>query len=420
MTTSMLTNRKKNNKQPTALKKNLIKKEFCAAFLLAGTAIGSGMLSLPMVLAKFGIISSCAIMIFFAAFTHITAMIRADLNVNFQAGATLAECGQAFGCANVGMFGNFLLKLLSFSLIAAYLFGLSSILKSLCNNAFSQNTSVFIVSIGIVGIFLFASEIIVNTNKTLFIAMFCALILLILKLLIETKINVVPLQVGSIRFCEWSTLVPIIFTSFGFQGSMHSVTKLCDNDRSMIRKASFLGCTTTALMYIIWTVAILLVVANTDTNFFQLMVEGKATDVGTLVKVLSQAASSHLIQTIVWIVSTLAILTSILGAGLALLEILEREHQTVSRWKLVLFVVLLPAVVSIFVPDAFVRILNISGIILAGIAIIVPVIILRKKLEIQKIKEENGKLLLRNKIMVEIVMISGIAIVGLGLMDLLK
>ena len=38
-----------------------MKKQLGASFLFAGTAIGSGMLSLPMVLAKFGIFNSVMI-----------------------------------------------------------------------------------------------------------------------------------------------------------------------------------------------------------------------------------------------------------------------------------------------------------------------------------------------------------------------
>ena len=41
-----------------------MKKQLNAIFLLAGTAIGSGMLSLPIVLACYGLIFSCVSMCF--------------------------------------------------------------------------------------------------------------------------------------------------------------------------------------------------------------------------------------------------------------------------------------------------------------------------------------------------------------------
>ncbi len=395
-----------------------MKKQFGAAFLLAGTAIGSGMISLPMVLAKFGIINTCAIMIFFAALTYLTALIRSDLNLNLHAEATLKEVGRAFDCRWVGIFGNFLLILLHFALMAAYLFGFSSILCSFFGNTASQLVVIALSAIGVALGFLFASHFIINVNKFLFISMFFIFMVLVIDLFFETPINFIPKCAEEIKINEWTTLVPVIFTSFGFQGSIHSMTKFCNNNREMIKNACFWGSIIPAVVYIVWTVAILLVVANTDAHFFQLMLDGKANDVGALVTVLSQAASSKNVQIIVWIVSALAILTSVLGVGLALMDIFQQEWQGISKHKILGIVVFAPAAVSMLVPNAFIRILNVSGVILALIAIVVPVII---SLNMQRIgKATKSPLLLKNKFTILGVFACGIAIIALGILDLIK
>ena len=395
-----------------------MKKQFGAAFLLAGTAIGSGMISLPMVLAKFGIINTCAIMIFFAALTYLTALIRSDLNLNLRAEATLKEVGKAFNCRWAGIFGNFLLILLHFALMAAYLFGFSSILCSFFGNTTSQLIVIALSAIGVALGFLFASHFIINVNKFLFISMFFIFMVLVIDLFFETPINFIPKCAEEIKINEWTTLVPVIFTSFGFQGSIHSMTKFCNNDREMIKNACLWGSIIPAAVYIVWTVAILLVVANTDTQFFQLMLAGKANDVGELVTVLSKAASSRNVQIIVWIVSALAILTSVLGVGLALMDIFQQEWQGISKHKILGIVVFAPAAVSMLVPNAFIRILNVSGVILSLIAIIVPVII---SLNMQRMrKATKSPLLLKNKFAIFGVFACGIAIIALGILDLIK
>ena len=48
-----------------------MKKQLAAICLLAGTAIGSGMIYLPIVLAKCGITASCILFIIFAIITYI-------------------------------------------------------------------------------------------------------------------------------------------------------------------------------------------------------------------------------------------------------------------------------------------------------------------------------------------------------------
>lgn len=196
------------------------------------------------------------------------------------------------------------------------------------------------------------------------------------------------------------------------------MTKFCNNDRKMIKVACLWGSIVPALVYIIWTVAILLVVANTDAHFFQLMLDGKANDVAELVTVLSNAASSQSVQIIVWIVSILAILTSVLGVGSALMDIFQQEWQETSKRKIVGLVVFAPAAVSMLVPNAFIRILNVSGVILSLIAIVVPVII---SLKMQRLgKAKKCELLLKNKFAIFGVFTCGVMIIFLGILDLVK
>ena len=73
------------------------------------------------------------------------------------------------------------------------------------------------------------------------------------------------------------------------------------------------------------------------------------------------------------------------------------------------------SLVSLFVPNAFIRILNVAGVILAIMAIIVPVIISWK---MQETKKTN--LLLKNKFGLACVFACGVAIVLLGILDLMR
>lgn len=389
-----------------------MQKQLGAIFLLAGTAIGSGILSLPIVLAKFGIINTCLIMLFFAWLTYLTAVIRSDLNLNMHAEATLKELGDDLQCPFWGRLGNFLLIALHFALLAAYIPSFSSILCSLCGDHITPTQMICYASIGIAFLFLFASDLIVQVNKFMFMALFSTLLLLIVYLLVRTPIAFVPQCATNIALNDWTCLVPIVFTSFGLQGSIHSMTKFCQNDRDLIKNACFWGSLIPAIVYIVWTLAVLLIVANMDAAFFQTMLNDTSVDVGELVAVLSKAADSTHIQVIVWFVSLFALLTSILGVGLALLDIFQRQ-QHLPKWGVVSGIVFLPALVAAFVPNAFITILNVAGIILATLAIIVPVI-LAFKMQQRPIKCE---LLLKNKLLMLGAFVCGVAIVVLGVME---
>jgi tyrosine-specific transport protein len=381
-----------------------------AASLLAGTAIGSGMISLPMVLAKFGIIGACGIMLAFMFLIYFTALIRADISLNInEEASSLKQAGEKVGSPWIGIMGDFSLKILAFALITAYMTGGASIITSILGY---QETPIYVLavlSITVASIFFFGSNSIVCINKILFSFLIVTLFALIAFLFYQTPINFIPQKANSIPLNEWGTIITVVFTSFGFHTVTHAVAKICHNDRDAIKKACLLGTAIPTVVYICWTGAILFVVANTDANFFQLMLEGKATNVGELVKVLSFATSNDGIQKIIWIVSALAIFTSILGVGFSLWHSV-REGWKASKCVSTIIVAVLPAIISVVIPNAFITVLSVAGILLSVVAIISPVLI-----SIKIVKSNSSyKLLAGNKFILLTVLASGILIIILG------
>lgn len=399
-----------------------MKKQTSAAFLLAGTAIGSGMLSLPIVLAKFGLWMTCLWMLLSAGLTYLTALIRSDLNLNTFASATLQDVGQALDSPVLGHMGNACIKLLHFALMAAYIGGFASILVSLF--ALKEALLPILIVCSAMGfgcLFFLASKRLIAINKVLFLALFGSFLLLVVGLLARTPLHIFPSKTGTIMWGDYAELIPILFTSFGFQGSIHSMTKFCENDREMIRSACFWGSLLPAIIYCVWTGAILLVVANADGAFFKELVEGKPVALGALISVLSHAAATLHVQSVVWVVSLFALLTSILGVGLALLDILQEGHPTARRGVpkacAVGAVTVLPALMTLFWKNAFLSILNISGVILAVIAIIVPVLLS------MTLRRRNGfkqRPLLKSRIALYSVLGCGVGIVVLGILEFLE
>ena len=392
-----------------------LSRQASAAFLLAGTAIGSGMISLPMVLAKWGLLGTFLVMVALALFTFLTALIRADLNLNTTAEASLQDAGKALGLPWAGRIGDGMLQLLSFALLAAYLSAGSSVLHEALQAKVPLPAVILVLSGVVFCLFLLASDELVRVNKSLFVGLFTGLFVLIGLLFWQAPITTRPKLESVPQLREWATLVPVLFTAFGFQGSVHSVTKFCQNDRLMIKRACLWGSLITAFVYTAWTVAILLVTANTNPAFFQRMVQGQTTDVGELVRILSQATSSTLLQKGIWGVSGLALVTSMLGVGVALLDHFRRRH--LPAWGASLMTLLLPTVIILFAPHAFIRILNISGIILAVMAILVPCSL---ALRLSKRKDLASPLLVPHRSVLVLVLLCGVGICLLGLLDLLK
>lgn len=389
----------------------LLKTRLGPTLLLAGTAIGSGMLSLPIVLAKFGITYSIIFVGLFAILTYFSALVRSDLNLNTDAAATLMEVGQAFHCPRSGYLGDFLLKLLSFALMSAYLSGGASMLNASWGSILSPTAAIGVFSLLIFLCFLCASKIIVRVNTLLFVGMFTLLILLILGLFIHTPIGNFPWGSNGITSTDITLMIPIIFTSFGFQGSIHSMTKLCQKDRIMIHRACLWGSCIPALVYLVWIIGVLSIISNTHPDFFRQMQAGSPMDVGELMHVLSQAAASEHIILGMEIVSIFAMLTSIFGVGLAMIDLFQRELK-IAHGQALLVTVFTPALVAVLVPNAFIKILGISGSILAVIALIVPTFI---SFHMQKHPQRQAPFV-RSRWLLLILFMSGIGIVYLGIL----
>lgn len=391
-----------------------MKKQLKAISLLAGTAIGSGMISLPIVLATFGIIGSLLLMIFFCWVTYVSAMIRCDLNARSKDDFNLKDVSLFFGSKASAYVGDAFLKILSFALLSAYIFGGASIIKLFMfeNCQFATVATVFAITIALV--FLFSSNFVIKINNHAFIVMFSIIMGGIIFLFLCSKTESVPAQIGNIWHLKtWGTVLPVVFTSFGFQGSLHSLTKFVGNNREMVRKACLFGSIIPACMYCLWVMCVLIIIFNSDQQSYGKMLL-QPIDISELIQILSRVTNIGGIQHISWIVSFLAITTSIVGVGLALNDILEKDLAKMIRIKekarhvISTAIMVLPATfIAIFVPNAFIKILSFAGIILAVIAIILPVHLHRRI--------NQGAAL---NIKASILFIIGIVIIAFGVLDM--
>ncbi|MDR1488224.1 MAG: hypothetical protein LBI26_00545 [Holosporales bacterium] len=411
------------------------KKQLGAVSLLAGTAIGSGMISLPIVLINFGIIGSLFLMIFFCWVTYISAMVRCELNLNSQADFSLKDVGFLFGGKIAANIGDISLKILSFALLSAYIFGASSIIHSFLSTDISFATIIIIFIIIIFVMFLFFSNFLVKINKYLFVILFSFVLAGVIGLTFCSKTRVLPLGLIDIwHWKSWSTVTPIVFTSFGFQGSLHSLTKFVNNDRELIKRACLWGGIIPVIVYSLWVVCVLTIIFNSDQASFQKMLINPI-NVSELINILSRISNIQFLQQAVWIVSFLAILTSIIGVGLALDEILKKDLNLLNVKKsssllnflklrnisdrqkscISLFIMIIPsAIVAIFVPNAFIRILNFAGIILAILAIILPIFLFKRMKKSLPIKNS----IFRKNFSINIIFIVGGLIIFLGFFDI--
>ena len=358
-------------------------KQTGSILLVAGTCIGSGMIALPMVLAKLGLIPSLFLMLLTWLLMYYTSLINLELNLQAGKGMSLGSLGAHFSGPIAGFVGNVALKLLSYALLAVFLYGAASIIGKMTLNRASLFEIESICALFSVLILLLPLKIIDYINRLLFIALLGIVILLIMGSLSSITWSNLPLYSNNyIDLKVLMSVIPVVFTSFGFQVIFHTLTDYCNKEPMVLKKAFFWGSAIPAIVYITWTCSILGTIYNHNPEFYSQMLDGKA-EVGDLVYHLSAITERQSLQLLIWCVSLLAIGTSVIGVGRGLYDTLSLYLKSkISNKKMLSFgaslLTILPAyLVATLVPHAFIQVLGFAGMILAIIAIILPIFLFK-------------------------------------------
>lgn len=393
-------------------------KKIGAILLVAGTCIGSGMIALPMVLAQVGLIPSLFLMLIIWFIMYYTSLINLELNLQAGRGLSLGQLGRQFSGRTAELIGITSLKLLSYSLLAVFIYGGTSIIQELLASKMATH-----YSFGSIAIYytLIATTIIILPiklidyfNRILFICLIVVILTLTIGLVLSVEWSNLPLF--SKQYSNpliWIALIPVVFTSFGFQVIFHTLTDYCNKNAKILKQAFFWGSFIPAVVYILWTCSILSVVHNDNPFFYKEMEEGKA-EVGELIQVLSGVAKWHSVQLLVWWISLLAIATSVLGVGRGLFDSLKGmispsiiPNINIRNIMAALLTMGPAYLIVIYIPNAFITVLGFAGMILAVIAVLLPAyLFLKIKTDTLYYSELRNKPLFRLSIIVSILIIS--------------
>lgn len=347
-----------------------------AILLIAGTSIGSGMIALPMMMSKLGILPSIFLMLIIWALAYYTSLINLELNLQAGKGMSLGDLGKHFSGKSAQILGELSLKILSYALLSVYIYAGSSVVQKLLGTDINLNYICTGYALGTILLLILPFKGIDYINRILFMGLLIVASILIAGL--TTMINWTNLPLFSNRYTHletWSTLIPVVFTSFGFQVIFHTLTNYCKQDTKMLKNVFFWGSLIPAIVYIVWTCSVLSVIFHDSPEFYIQMMNGKI-EIGDLITKLSHIAKWPAIQILVWWISLLAIITSLLGVGLGLFESIKTtfKNKTLSA----IITIIPPYIIAIIIPNAFITVLGFAGLILSIIAILIPIYLLGK------------------------------------------
>ncbi|MDR2766565.1 MAG: hypothetical protein LBB63_03865 [Holosporaceae bacterium] len=360
-------------------------KQMGAIMLIAGTCIGSGTIALPMSLAKLGILPGILIMIVIWWVAYYTSLISVELNLHSDKGLSLGAMGRVYSGKYAEILGNVSVKLLSYALLSVYLYGESSVIGKLleiCSISCSQTVICTLLALLTFLLLQLSVHFVDKVNRILFMSLMLVFAVPLVAAMISVDGSRMPLLLNP-SCGDVASIMSIVFTSFGFQVIFHVLRDYLGKDAKMLKKSFLWGSLIPAIIYMLWTCGVLSALYCSNETFYHQMASGNVA-VGEVINQLSKISQLPQLQVLIWWLSIFAILTSILGVGIGLTGsfniMMEKAIPSPSGRKIVsALVTIVPAyLVAIMVPNAFIRVFKFAGAILAIIAILLPIYLLRR------------------------------------------
>ncbi|WCE32235.1 aromatic amino acid transport family protein [Vibrio sp. SCSIO 43137] len=347
-----------------------------STLIVAGTTIGAGMLALPLASAGIGFFTSLAIMALLWALMTYTALLMLELHQHAPADATLHTLAKQFLGKKGKWIASFSMMFLFYALCAAYIAGGGSQfgqrIVQLTGIELGSSVATILFTFIVALVVTIGTGTVDRINRLLFATKLIAMVVVLFFLapnVTESYLLNMPLQQGLIV-----ASIPVIFTSFGFHGSIPAIVNYLEGDTRSLKKAIIIGSAIPLVIYLFWQIVTLGVVSQQELTESQ----------GLSALIASLATKVHFSQLgqIIGLFADLALLTSFLGVSLGLFEFLgdTMKKGTGSNNRVVsAFVTFLPPMCfALFYPQGFIMALGYAAIALAVLAIFLPVAMVRK------------------------------------------
>ncbi|MBM3468934.1 MAG: hypothetical protein FJX71_05845 [Alphaproteobacteria bacterium] len=152
--------------------KRTMKKLVLSICLVAGTAVGVGMIALPMVLCKIGILPTIGLILGVWFFMYISSLLGAEINLRAGYGLPIGKLASLYSGRIASSIGNASFILLIYALLCAYLYGGASVLQSFFASymgwSFNLKSIILIYALLLVLILIAPVKSILRVNRFLF------------------------------------------------------------------------------------------------------------------------------------------------------------------------------------------------------------------------------------------------------------
>ena len=361
---------------------------FGGTMIVAGTAIGAGMLALPTVSAGMWI-GWASILLLLTCFCMLrSSQAILEVNMHFEPGASFHSLVKATLGTKWSIINGLSISFVLYILVYAYISGGSSMVSYLFEAIGGFNIDRRIASLLFAVVLItcvWASTWLVDKTSVIMMGIMVVTFFISMGGLFPTiSITNVFDENGNILYL-WAA-VSTFLTSFCFHGSVPSLVKYFGKDPISINKCLVYGTLIALACYCIW---IFVASGNISRDGFKVVIASGG-NVGALIQTANVGISSGLIVRALDTFASLAIATSFLGAGLGLFDYLadlfKFDDSPIGRGKTTLITFVPPLIGGIFFPEGFIGAIAWAGLFSVIWSVIVP------SLMVLKVRQQYGEI----------------------------
>jgi tyrosine-specific transport protein len=342
--------------------------------LVSGTAIGAGMLALPVISSFGGFFPSFLLLAICWFFLFLTSLLLLDVNLAFPGEVNLITMASR----TLGFSGKiitwFTYLLLLYSLTAAYIAGSAPLFHQGLHYFTSYSLPSWLSPFPLLflfGLFVYLGTRVVDWVNRLF--MF-ALIFCYFLLVAFLPAHVQPALLSHIDVKAMWIAIPVIITSYGFHIIIPTLTTYLNHDKKQLRQVLLIGSLIPFLVYALWEFLILgTVPLQGEQGLISAYLNGQ-----TSVTPLSQILPHSYISPLCSLFSFFAIITSFLGVSLSLSDFLtdglKMKRFSLGRELACLLTFAPPLIFVLLYPKGFIMALQFAGIFVAILLCILPAV----------------------------------------------
>ncbi|MQL46751.1 tryptophan permease [Photorhabdus khanii] len=356
------------------------------AMIIAGTSVGAGMFSTPVVTSGIWFTGSIILLVYTWACMYFSGLMILEANLNYPSGASFHTMtkdllGKGWNAIN-GISIAFVLYILTYAYISA---GGSIIAHNFENIIpISQASTGFIFAFIVAFIVWLSTKAVDRLSTILIGGMVIAFFMSVGGMFTEVKSvilfnqsNAIPRDTAASYMPYALAALPYLLVSFGYHGNVPGLVKYYHKDSKAVVHSLLFGTLIALTIYILWQYVIQ---GNIPREAFkQIIADGG--NIGDLLKQMDNTTNNTTVTQLLNAFSYMALASSFLGVSLGLFDYIAdffgfKDNNT-GRLKSALVTFIPPTALALLFPNGFLYAIGFAGLAATIWAVIVPALMAR-------------------------------------------